>query len=104
MPLNNKPSSSTAGKVAHIKKWLGKSNYRTTKSKLFSRTRKTWLETMASKDTKALSIFERRILRKMYGPIKERDEYKTRTNREIEDIIDTEDIVRYVKALRITWL
>lgn len=63
----------------------------------------TW--TMTSIDTQAIRIFEWRILRKMYGPIKEGDEYKTRTiNKELEELFDAGDIVKVIKAHRVRWL
>ena len=54
---------------------------------------KSW--TLAIEEEKALAVFERKILRKIYGPVKEN---------ELEVIIKGENIVRYIKCQRILWL
>jgi hypothetical protein len=38
-------------------------------------------------------------LRKIYGPVKDRDNWRIRTNSEL----DTLNIVRYIKAQRLRW-
>ena len=44
----------------------------------------TW--TMTKKEEQALHIFERKILRRIYGPKYEDGEWKIRTNRELEEL------------------
>jgi len=42
--------------------------------------------TLTKKEEQALLIFERKIFRRMYGPKYENGEWKSRTNRELEEI------------------
>jgi hypothetical protein len=51
-----------------------------------------------------LAAFERKILRKIYGPVKENELWRIRQNDELEDIIKRENIVRFIKSQRIRWL
>jgi len=49
-------------------------------------------------------IFERKILRRIYGPKCENGEWKRRTNRELEEKSKGEKIVKQIKGQRISWL
>jgi hypothetical protein len=51
----------------------------------------------------ALRISERKIIRKIYGPTKEGDSCRIRTNKEIKDIVQGADIVKFIKSSRIRW-
>jgi hypothetical protein len=62
----------------------------------------TW--TLTKSDENSLRIFERKILRKVYGPIQEGDTWRIRYNEELNRIIKGEDIVKFIKAQRIRWL
>ena len=55
-------------------------------------------------EERALAVFERKILRKIYGPVKENDLWRIRQNDELEAIIKEENIVRFIKSQRIRWL
>ena len=46
--------------------------------------------TLTKKEEQALLIFEREIFRRMYGPKYENGEWKSRTNRELEEMIKGE--------------
>jgi hypothetical protein len=51
-----------------------------------------------------LLIFERKIFRRIYGPKYEDVEWKSRTNREIEDMSKVENIIKWLKGQRLIWL
>jgi hypothetical protein len=56
---------------------------------------------MTSEKMNALRIFERNIVRRIYGPINEGESWRVRTNKVIEDILKGEDIVKFIKSLRL---
>ena len=60
--------------------------------------------TLNMEEERALAVFERKILRKIYGPVKENELWRTRQNHELEAIIKGENIVRFIKCQRIRWL
>jgi hypothetical protein len=60
--------------------------------------------TLMKKEEQALLIFERKIFRRMYGPKYENGERKSRTNRELEEMCKGENIVKWIKVQRISWL
>jgi len=45
-----------------------------------------------------LTVFERKILRKIYGPVTENELWRTRQNDELEAVIKGEKIVRFIKC------
>jgi hypothetical protein len=46
-----------------------------------------------------LSVFERKILRKIFGPTKEANGiWRIKTNKELDDLIKRRNIINYVKA------
>jgi hypothetical protein len=49
-------------------------------------------------------IFERKIFRRIYGPKYEDGEWISRTNRELEELSKGENIVKWIKWKRISWL
>jgi hypothetical protein len=51
-----------------------------------------------------LRIFERKILRTIYGPVQEGDIWRIRNDEELNRSINGEDIVEFIKAQRIRWL
>ena len=59
---------------------------------------------MTKKEEHALLIFERKIFRRIYGPKYENGEWKSRKNRELEEICKGENIVKWIKGQRISWL
>jgi len=59
---------------------------------------------MTKKEEQALLIFERKIFRRIYGPKYEGREWKSRTNRELEKLSKGENIVKWIKGQRISWL
>jgi hypothetical protein len=59
---------------------------------------------MTKKEEQALLIFKRKIFRRIYGPKYENGEWKSMTNRELEDMNGGENIVKWIKGQRISWL
>ena len=59
---------------------------------------------MTKKEEQALLIFERKIFRRIYGPKYENGEWKSRTNRELEELSKGGNIVKWIKGQRISWL
>ena len=57
-----------------------------------------------TKKEQVLLIFERKIFRRIYGPKYEDGEWKSRTNRELEELRKGENIVKWIKGQRISWL
>jgi hypothetical protein len=60
--------------------------------------------TMTKNVEQALLIFERKIFRRIYGPEYEDGEWKSRTNRELKELNKGENIVKWIKVQRISWL
>ena len=62
----------------------------------------TW--TLTKSDENSLRISERKILRKIYGPVQEGDTWRIRYNQELNRFIKGKDIVKFIKVQRIRWL
>ena len=62
----------------------------------------TW--TVTKKEEQAVLIFERKIYRRIYCPKYEKGEWKSRTNRELEEMSKGENIVKWIKGQRVSWL
>jgi hypothetical protein len=60
--------------------------------------------TLTKKEEQALLVFERKIFRRMYGPKYEHGEWKSRTNRELKEMSKGENIVKWIKGQRVSWL
>jgi len=59
---------------------------------------------VTKKEEQVLLIFERNIFRRIYCPKYENGEWKRRTNRELEGMSNGENIVKWIKGRRISWL
>jgi len=59
---------------------------------------------LTKKEEQAVLIFERKIFRKIYGAKYENGEWKSRTNRELEEMSKWENVVKWIKGQRISWL
>jgi hypothetical protein len=55
---------------------------------------------LTKKDDQALLIFEREIFRSIHGPKYENGEWKSRTNRELEEMSKGENIVKMDKMAK----
>jgi hypothetical protein len=59
--------------------------------------------TKTSEEMNALRTFESKIVRIIYGGINEGESWRIRTNKEIENILEGADIVKFKKSLRLRW-
>jgi len=57
--------------------------------------------TLTMEEERALAVFERKILRKIYGPVQENELWRIRRNDVFEVIIKGENIVGFIKWQRI---
>ena len=61
--------------------------------------------TLTNRDEQHLTIFEHKILRKLCGPVQDRDgSWRIRMDHELRELIGNADIVRFIKSIRIAWL
>jgi hypothetical protein len=62
-------------------------------------------ETWVLKETiiQKLLVFERRILRRIFGPTKENQIWRVNTNEELDKLIKHKNIINYIKAQRLSW-
>ena len=56
--------------------------------------------TLTKKEEQAVLIFERKIFRRIYGPKYENGNWKSRTNRELEETSKGENIVKWIKGAK----
>ncbi|XP_050053485.1 uncharacterized protein LOC126549097 [Aphis gossypii] len=61
----------------------------------------TWSTTKG--DEEKMACFERRVLRRIYGPILENEVYRRRTNKEVQQIYQKPGINAYLMSKRIEW-
>ena len=60
--------------------------------------------TLMEKEEQALLIFEMKIFRRIYGAKYENWEWRSQTNRELEEISKGENMVKWIKGQRVSWL
>jgi hypothetical protein len=61
--------------------------------------------TLTNRDEQSLRMFERRILRKIFGPVQNKHgSWRIRMNDELSELVENADIVRFIKSRRIAWL
>jgi len=61
----------------------------------------TW--TLTSRNEQQLRIFERKILRNIFGPVQDKNGiWRIRKNPELNELVGNADIVRVIKSRRIT--
>ena len=60
--------------------------------------------TLTMEEERALAVLERKILWKIYGPVKENELWRTRQNDELEAIIKGQNIVRFIICQKMRWL
>lgn len=62
----------------------------------------TWV--MTARDEEALNVWERKVLRRIYGPIRDEDGWRVRTNQEIYQLYEDPSLVTEIKRGRLRWL
>jgi hypothetical protein len=62
----------------------------------------TWPLTVTEEN--AVRMFERKIIRRIYGPVTENIVWRIRYTEELNTLLKGKDIVRFVKSQRIRWL
>jgi hypothetical protein len=51
-----------------------------------------------------LMVFERKVVRRIFGPTKERDgTWRIKTDDELEELIRYNNIINHIKAQRLSW-
>jgi hypothetical protein len=50
-----------------------------------------------------LLVFERKILRRIFGPTKENQIWRIKTNGELDKLIKHKNVGNYIKAQRLSW-
>ena len=50
-----------------------------------------------------MPTFERKILRRIYGPVMDRGNWQIRTNQELYQLCGENDIVKFCKLSRLRW-
>jgi hypothetical protein len=62
----------------------------------------TW--TLKVTEENALRMFERKIICRIYGPVKENNVWRIRYNEEVNTLLKGEDILKFIKSQRIRWV
>jgi len=58
---------------------------------------------LSKQDEHRLSIFERKILRRIYGPVIDGGRWRIRTNQELYQLCGENDVVKFCKLCRLRW-
>ena len=61
----------------------------------------TWVQ--SKQDEHCLSSFERKILRRIYGPVMDGERWRIRTNQELYQQCGEKDIVKFCRLSRLRW-
>jgi len=84
-----------------VTKYLKLKLYRTVIRPIVTYASETWVlkETLIQK----LLVFEKKILRRIFGPTKENQMWRIKTNEGLDKLIKHKNIVNYIKAQRLSW-
>jgi len=76
-----------------------------TENKDFKSPGTTWTVAELSLRSNDIGIFERKIMKKIYGPTRTEDgHWRIKTNQEINDRLKGQNIIGYIKKQRLNWL
>ena len=63
---------------------------------------KAW--TLLSTDVATLRVFERKVLRKIFGPVPVGDDFRIRFNSKLYELLNDIDVVQRINIQRLRWL
>ena len=75
--------------------------YRTVIRPIVTYASETWV--LKENIIQKLLVFEKKILRGIFGPTKENQTWRIKNNEELDKLIKHENIVNYIKAQRLSW-
>jgi hypothetical protein len=58
---------------------------------------------LTKKDELQLTVLERKVLRKIFGPIRDTDQWRRRYNEELYELYAEPDIVKWIRSARLRW-
>ena len=58
---------------------------------------------MSSTDSAALGVFERKVLRKIFSPVRVGDDYRIRTNWELYELFNDMEVAKRINIQRFRW-
>ena len=61
-------------------------------------------EALSNTDVAALGVFARKVLLKIFGPVRFSNDYRIRTNRELYELINNVDVAKRINDQRFRWL
>jgi hypothetical protein len=56
------------------------------------------------KDESQINIWERKVLRRIFGPVDDRGIWRIRSNKELADLYEEIDLTTVIKTCRLRWL
>ena len=59
---------------------------------------------LTTKDALQINTWERKVLKRIFGPVNESGVWRTRTNKELSDLWQETDLTALIKIQRIKWL
>ena len=60
--------------------------------------------TLLNNDAAAFRVFERKVLRKIFGPVRVGDDFRIRYNSELYELLNDLDVVQCINIQRLRWL
>jgi hypothetical protein len=58
---------------------------------------------LTKKDELQLAVFEKKVLRKIFGPIRDTDQWRRRYNEELYKLYAEPEIVKWIRSARHRW-